>query len=173
MKLAVAAVAAGLGLFILPAAAQDAPASPLQPASPITEASLNRDVHCYIVFMGLSAAPDMGGPAMQAGARMMAFYWFGKLSGQISDADLEHRLIVEGPNLKGDVIKDDVVRCTGEVSERTEAMDTILKHVGAAGTPSSEAPAPEGQAPQNPAPGTQTPGKPDAPAEKAPPEKTP
>jgi hypothetical protein len=168
MKSAVAAIMAGLGLFILPAAAQDAPPASTAAPSPVAptqvapsqagpppvapQDQIGKDVHCFMIFMGLSAGTE-GESAMQTGARMMAFYWYGKLSGQVSDADLEKRLIAEGPNLRGDVIKADFMRCGGEASARSDAMQTILEHVGAAeeaaapqkapDAPKSEAPKPD------------------------------
>jgi hypothetical protein len=183
MKSAVAAIVAGLFL-ILPAAAEDAPQSPApapapaQPsgeeATPVapaaTDDAVARDVRCFIVFMGLSAAPDIGQPAMQTGARMMAFYWYGKLSGQIPDAELERRLIAEGPKLQGDAVKQDLMRCSREVAARTSAMETILEHVGAAEEPAPDAakPAPDsGKQPSEEAP------EPEKAPEKTPSEKAP
>jgi hypothetical protein len=158
MKSAIAALVTACGLLALPASAQDAPPAltpaPVAPTPTAPQDQVARDVHCFMIFMGLSAGSE-GENAMQTGARMMAFYWYGKLSGQISDAELEKRLIAEGPNLKGDVVKADFMRCGGEASARSDAMQTILEHVGAA----EEAAAPH-KAPETP--------KPDAPKPEAP-----
>jgi hypothetical protein len=159
MKSAIAALVTACGLLALPASAQDAPPAltpaPVAPTPTAPQDQVARDVHCFMIFMGLSAGSEGDGGAMQTGARMMAFYWYGKLSGQISDAELEKRLIAEGPNLKGDVVKADFMRCGGEASARSDAMQTILEHVGAA----EEAAAPH-KAPETP--------KPDAPKPEAP-----
>jgi hypothetical protein len=181
MKSAVAAIVAGLGLFILPAAAQDAP--PAAAPSPVAPTPLappeagpppvapqdqvGKDVHCFMIFMGLSAGTE-GESAMQTGARMMAFYWYGKLSGQVSDAELEKRLIAEGPDLKGDVIKADFMRCGGEASARSDAMQTILEHVGAAEEATAPPKAPDAPKSEAPKPDVATPDAPhDAPKQPA------
>jgi hypothetical protein len=134
MKSAIAGLAAGLGLLVLPAAAEEAPPArtpaPVLPAPP--QDQVGKDVHCFMIFMGLSAGAEGGENAMLTGARMMAFYWYGKLSAQITDAELEKRLIAESPNMKGDVVKADFMRCGGEASARSDAMQAILEHVGAA-----------------------------------------
>jgi hypothetical protein len=174
MKSAIAGLAAGLGLLVLPAAAEEAPPArtpaPVLPAPP--QDQVGKDVHCFMIFMGLSAGTE-GESAMQTGARMMAFYWYGKLSGQVSDAELEKRLIAEGPNLRGDVIKADFMRCGGEASARSDAMQTILEHVGAAeeaAAPQKAPDAPKSEAPKPDAakPDAATPDAPhDAPKEPA------
>jgi hypothetical protein len=178
MKSVIAAVVAGVGMLALPAAAQDAPpafkAAPVAPAPVAPQDQVGRDVHCFMIFMGLSAGSEGGENAMQTGARMMAFYWYGKLSGQITDAELEKRLIAEGPNLKGDVVKADFMRCGGEAGARSDAMQTILEHVGAAEAAAApkdkldaapDAPQPDVTKPDAPRPDAM---KPDAPKPDAP-----
>jgi hypothetical protein len=168
MKSAIAALAAGLGLLVLPAAAQEAP--PARTPAPVLPAQdqVGKDVHCFMIFMGLSAGAEGGENAMLTGARMMAFYWYGKLSAQITDAELEKRLIAESPNMKGDVVKADFMRCGGEASARSDAMQAILEHVGAAEAAAAPKDKPDA-APDAPKAETPQPDaiKPDAPKEPA------
>jgi hypothetical protein len=166
MKSVIAALVAGpLAFGVLPAAAQEAPPAqtpaPAAPAPVAPQDAIGKDVHCFMIFMGLSAGNEGGENAMLTGARMMAFYWYGKLSAQITDAELEKRLIAEGPNLRGDVVKADFMRCGGEAGARSDAMQAILEHVGAA--EAAAAPKPEG-APDAPKSETSQPDaiKPDA-----------
>src|SRR6185312_5009789 len=163
MKSAVAAIMAGLGLFILPAAAQDAPPASTAAPSPVAPTQV---------------APSQAGlprvaPQDQIGEGMLAFYGYAKLSGQVSDADLEKRLIAEGPNLRGAVIKADFMRCGGEASARSDAMQTILEPGRApeeAAGPQKAPDAPKSEAPKPDAakPDAATPDAPhDAPKEPA------
>ena len=146
MNRIIAACLLGLGLCVPPAAAQQAPPTeapaaevPSQaapaPQAPAGEAApddssqddtIGRDVRCLYVYMAMGTS---GKPDMQAAAIIGTFFWYGKLSGQIGDDEIERRVTAVIAAQSADKFTADAQRCGSQMVERGKAMNALGDHL--------------------------------------------
>lgn len=146
-----------LGLCLPSAMADDVKPQAAPAPKPDTQTdAVGKDVHCLYVYMAMGTSEK---PEVQAAAVIGTFFWYGKLSGQVDDAQIEDRIVqvIESQSDAGFMA--DAQRCGMEMAQRGAAMKDLGAHLEQKGQaqelmrkPQTPTPAPEQPAPAQPAP---------------------
>ncbi len=86
------------------------------------------DIRCLVVSLLMVNSPK---PELRQAGMMSAIYYFGRLDGSARSPNLEDMIVKEIEKIKPDQLRDEAIRCGGELKARGDAMSELGANISA------------------------------------------